>query len=157
MSLGENKVNDDLFATLIRKLKKDNFRLQRFPLSLQLVAFRAIPQLLSCIPAPTDTYGPGRSSSATTSLHLFQRHLPHGISPDLQVTPIIPIESQSQPSWGVWPNDPKEDCVIYLEQLIDDQHSFNKAMWPGGVTSEPFNVAPKARGKRVGNKDSRRW
>ncbi|KAF2540447.1 hypothetical protein F2Q68_00031628 [Brassica cretica] len=71
----------DLFATLIRKLRKDSFRLQRFPLSLQLVAFRAIPQLLSYIPVPTDTYGPGRSSSTTTSLHLFQRHLPHGISP----------------------------------------------------------------------------
>ncbi|WZZ27972.1 hypothetical protein YC2023_011373 [Brassica napus] len=43
--------------------------------------------------------------------------------------------------------------MIPKKTLIDDQHSFNKAMWPGGVTSEPFNVAPKARGKRVGNKE----
>ncbi|CAG7900733.1 unnamed protein product, partial [Brassica rapa] len=32
-------------------------------------------------------------------------------SPDLLVTPIIPIESQSQLWWGVWPNDLKEDSV----------------------------------------------
>ncbi|CAN6836222.1 unnamed protein product, partial [Brassica oleracea] len=41
-------------------------------------------------------------------------------APDLVVTPIIPIESQPLPGWGVWPNDVKEDSVVYLEQLIAD-------------------------------------
>ncbi|KAG2329899.1 hypothetical protein Bca52824_001079 [Brassica carinata] len=39
---------------------------------------------------------------------------------DLVFTPIIPIERQEQPGWGVWSDDDKEDIVIYLEQLIAD-------------------------------------
>ncbi|KAF3575461.1 hypothetical protein DY000_02029246 [Brassica cretica] len=135
----------------------DTFRLQGFPLSLQLVAFRAIPQLISYISAPTDQ---------KTLMDMEDRHLPQHLSinsedmfrvefaTDLQVTLIIPIHSQPQPGWGVWPNDPNDNRVIYLEQLIDDHHSFNKAMWPGGVTSEPLNVAPKARRERVEIKES---
>ncbi|CAN6851059.1 unnamed protein product [Brassica oleracea] len=153
----KKKKCDDPVGTLILKLKQDTFRLQGFPLSLQLVAFRAIPQLLSYILAPTDQ---------KTLMDMEDRHLPQHPSinsedmfrvefaTDLQVTPIIPIQSQPQPGWGVWPNDPKDNRVIYLEQLIDDHHSFNKAMWPGGVTSEPLNVASKARRERPGMKES---
>ncbi|KAG2306111.1 hypothetical protein Bca52824_025859 [Brassica carinata] len=47
------KINDPV-AWLVHKLKQRSFRLQGFPLSLQLVAFRAIPQLLDFIPAPPD-------------------------------------------------------------------------------------------------------
>ncbi|CAF1813695.1 BnaC04g08370D [Brassica napus] len=152
----KKKKCDDPVGTLILKLKQDTFRLQGFPLSLQLVAFRAIPQLLSYIPAPTDQ---------KALMDMEDRHLPQHLSinsedmfrvefaTDLQVTPIIPIQSQPQLGWGVWPNDPKDNRVIYLEQLIDDHHSFNKAMWPDGVTSEPLNVAPKARRERAGNKE----
>ncbi|RID62742.1 hypothetical protein BRARA_E01793 [Brassica rapa] len=43
---------EDPVATLVKTLKQRSFRLQGFPLSLQLVAFRAIPQLLDYIPAP---------------------------------------------------------------------------------------------------------
>ncbi|CAF1706486.1 unnamed protein product [Brassica napus] len=153
----KKKKCDDHVGTLILKLKQDTFRLQGFPLSLQLVAFRAIPQLISYIPAPTDQ---------KTLMDMEDRHLPQHLSinskdmfrvefaTDLQVTLIIPIQSQPQPGWGVWPNDSNDNRVIYLEQLIDDHHSFNKAMWPGGVTSEPLNVAPKARRERVGIKES---
>ncbi|CAF1843232.1 unnamed protein product [Brassica oleracea var. botrytis] len=41
---------------------------------------------------------------------------------EIGVTPIIPIESQAQPGWGLWPDDVKDDSVIYLEQFIADQH-----------------------------------
>lgn len=37
---------------LVKKLKQCSFCLQGFPLALQLLAFRAIPALLSKIPAP---------------------------------------------------------------------------------------------------------
>ena len=46
---------EDPVATLVRKLKQFSFRLQGFPLSLQLVAFRAIPQLMDYIPAPSNS------------------------------------------------------------------------------------------------------
>ncbi|KAL0715188.1 LOW QUALITY PROTEIN: hypothetical protein Bca4012_064510 [Brassica carinata] len=67
---------------------------------------------------------------------------------DLVVTPIIPIESQPEPGWGVWTDDEKEDSVIYLEQLIADGYTFNKQMWPGGATSEPLIGKPKTSVKK---------
>ncbi|KAL0713599.1 hypothetical protein Bca4012_020577 [Brassica carinata] len=49
----------------------------------------------------------------------------------LVFTPIIPIERQEQPGWGVWSDDDKEDIVIYLEQLIADHTpSTNKCDMP---------------------------
>ncbi|KAL0772673.1 hypothetical protein Bca101_037824 [Brassica carinata] len=43
-------------------------------------------------------------------------HIRHvEFDPDLVVTPIIPIESQPQPGWGLFPDDVKDDSVIYLE------------------------------------------
>lgn len=66
----------------------------------------------------------------------------------LEVTPIIPIERQDQPGWGLCPDDAKEDSVIYLEQLVADQHSFTKQMWHGGVTSEPLIKKPKSSVKK---------
>ncbi|KAF3575617.1 hypothetical protein DY000_02032553 [Brassica cretica] len=142
---------EDPVATLVKKLKQRSFRLQSFPLSPQLVAFRAIPQLLDYIPA---------SLNNLTVMDLEDGNLPQHKSinaihirrvefdPNLVVTPIIPIESQPQPGWGLFPDDVKDDSVIYLEQLIADQHSFNKHMWHGGVTSEPIIKKPKNRGKK---------
>ncbi|CAN6855191.1 unnamed protein product [Brassica oleracea] len=136
-----------------RYLKQDSFRLQGFPLTLQLVAFRAIPQLSSFIPAQPDQrtlmdledgYLPQHKSIDSISIRRVE------FSSDLAVSPIIPIESQPQSGWGEWPNDPKDDCVIYMEQLIADQFTFNKGMWPAGVTTEPLLNKPKARGHRKG-------
>lgn len=45
---------EDPVATLVKTLKQRSYRLQGFPLSLQLVAFRAIPLLLDYIPAPSN-------------------------------------------------------------------------------------------------------
>ncbi|KAF8113485.1 hypothetical protein N665_0049s0001 [Sinapis alba] len=42
----------DPVGMLVQKLKQETFRLTRFPLALQLLAFRAIPMLQSKIPAP---------------------------------------------------------------------------------------------------------
>lgn len=57
----------DPVKKLVRKLKQRTFRLQGFPLSLQLVAFRAIPQLLSYIHAEDDQL---------TIMDLQEGHLP---------------------------------------------------------------------------------
>ncbi|XP_013668793.1 uncharacterized protein LOC106373121 [Brassica napus] len=112
------KNGNDPVSWLVRKLKQDSFRLQGFPLTLQLVAFRAIPQLLSFIPAQPDQrtlmdledgYLPQHKSIDSISIRRVE------FSSDLAVSPIIPIESQPQSGWGEWPNDPKDDCVIYME------------------------------------------
>lgn len=70
----------------------------------------------------------------------------------LAVSPVIAIENQSEPGWGDWPNQTKDDRLMYLEHLISEKYTFNKAMWPGGVTTEPLLKNPKARGHRHGKK-----
>lgn len=73
----------------------------------------------------------------------------------LAVSPIIPIESQPQSGWREWPNDPNDDCVIYMEQLIVDHFTFKKGMWPAGVTTEHLLKKPKDRGHRNGKVPTR--
>ncbi|KAH0874983.1 hypothetical protein HID58_072345 [Brassica napus] len=111
----------------------------RLPLTLQLVAFRAIPQLLSFIPAQPDQ---------RTLMDLEDGYLPQHKSIDS--ISIRRVEFSSDSGWGEWPNDPKDDCVIYMEQLIADQFTFNKGMWPAGVTTEPLLNKPIARVHRKG-------
>lgn len=60
----------------------------------------------------------------------------------LVVTALIPIESQPQPGWGVWPDVCEDDRVSYMEQRIADRQPFTKRMWPGGDTSEPRITFP---------------
>ncbi|KAF3537077.1 hypothetical protein F2Q69_00025318 [Brassica cretica] len=139
------------FLTRQLTLKQRSFRLQGFPLSLQLVAFRAIPLLLDYIPAPLNNLtlmdledGTLPQHKSINAIHIRRVEF----DPNLVVTPIIPIESEPQPGWGLFPDDAKDDSVIYLEQLIAGQHSFNKHMWHGGVTSEPIIKKPKIRVKK---------
>ncbi|CAH8369603.1 unnamed protein product [Eruca vesicaria subsp. sativa] len=68
----------------------------------------------------------------------------HGVEadPNLVVTALIPLESQPQPGWGVWPDVCDDPEVSYMEQLIADRQPFTKSMWPGGDTSEPFIIFP---------------
>ncbi|KAF8087028.1 hypothetical protein N665_0602s0011 [Sinapis alba] len=73
---------------------------------------------------------------------------------NLHVTPIIPTQSQPQPGWGMWPDDPKKDSVVNMEQLITNQQPFSKPMWPGGDTSEHIIVKPKAAKKLLVKKMS---
>ncbi|KAL0864718.1 hypothetical protein Bca101_043836 [Brassica carinata] len=91
---------DDPTQVLVYELKQESYRLQGFPLALQLVAFAAVPKLLSTIQAPYDSL---------TIMDLDIDHLPmypsiatldiHGVEadPKLVVAALIPVESQSQP------------------------------------------------------------
>ena len=54
------------------------------------------------------------------------------------MTPLIPIHSQPQPGWGVWPDVSNDDRVSYMEQLIADHRPFTKDLWHGGDTSAPL-------------------
>ncbi|KAF2544169.1 hypothetical protein F2Q68_00031914 [Brassica cretica] len=131
---------------LVLKLKQETFRLTGFPLALQLLAFRAIPMLQSKIPAP---------SNEQTIMDLTEPNLPNHPSieldsvllvednPTLLVTPLIPVVRGPQPGWGLWSNEKTYDNVIYMEQLIANNHRFSKTMWPGGDCSEPvFTFTP---------------
>lgn len=60
------------------------------------------------------------------------------------VTPLIPLETQPHPGWGIWPDICDDDRVAYMEQRIADRQPFTKTMWPGGDTSEVFITFPNA-------------
>lgn len=54
------------------------------------------------------------------------------------MTSLIPIHSQPQPGWGIWPDVSNDNRVDYMEQLIADHFHFEKHLWLGGDTSEPI-------------------
>ncbi|KAL0702682.1 hypothetical protein Bca4012_058804 [Brassica carinata] len=101
----------------------------------------AVPKLQSTVPIPYDDL---------SIIDLVEPHLPvysapsiHDIlrvelDPDLEVTSLIPIHSQPQPGWGVWPDVSNDDRVAYMEKLIADHRPFKKHLWHGGDTSEPI-------------------
>ncbi|KAG2266446.1 hypothetical protein Bca52824_073525 [Brassica carinata] len=125
----------------MKPLKFETLRLRGFPLALQLLAYQAVPKLQSTIPIPFDS----RTIMDLDGPNLPFYPAPSAIDiirveagPDLQVTSLIPIHSQPQPGWGVWPDVSNDDRVSYMEQIIADHRPFTKDLRHGGVTSEPF-------------------
>ncbi|KAG2302950.1 hypothetical protein Bca52824_031601 [Brassica carinata] len=122
------KIKDPV-AWLVHKLKQSSFRLQGFPLTLQLVVFRAIPQLLDFIPSPLDH---------RTCMDLEDSYLPQHKSINyldirrVECSSNVNIESQDDPGSGEGFNSTNDDRISYMEQLISERHTFNNAMWPGG-------------------------
>ncbi|KAJ4865781.1 hypothetical protein Rs2_52701 [Raphanus sativus] len=145
----KGKPVDDPVALLVSKLKQKTFRLTGFPLALQLLAFRAIPMLLSKWPAP---------SQVQTIMDVTERDLPAQNTLDtndillvednqqMVVSSITPVSRGQQPGWGVWPFEKTDEKVEYMEQLISINHNFTKTMWPGGDRSETLRVVPEEKG-----------
>ncbi|XP_033145921.1 uncharacterized protein LOC103863311 [Brassica rapa] len=131
----------DPIEAMVQLLKQESLRLRGFPLALQLLAYQAIPKLQSTIPIPFDSRtimdldGPNLPSYPAPSASDI---ISVEADPDLQVTPLIPIHSQPQPGWGVWPDVSNDDRVSYMEQLIADHRPFTKDLWHGGDTSAPL-------------------
>lgn len=71
----------DPVGLLVEKLKQHSFRLTGFPLALQLLAFRAIPLLLSKIPAP---------DNELTIMDLTEPHFPN--HPSIELESVLQVE-----------------------------------------------------------------
>ncbi|KAH0885040.1 hypothetical protein HID58_061136, partial [Brassica napus] len=125
----------DPVGTLIQHLKRKTYKLQGFPLALQLVAFQAIPLLLTKIPAPLNSLTimdinndgdlPPHSSIYLNDFLLCEAN------PDLQVTPLIPL---TQPI-PVIDEEVEDEHVSYMENLIAQKNEFYSLDWPGGDVS----------------------
>lgn len=59
----------DPVKELVRRLRQETFRLKGFPLALQLLAFQAVPQLQTIIPAPVDTLSISQLKEPHLPLH----------------------------------------------------------------------------------------
>ncbi|KAF8095058.1 hypothetical protein N665_0342s0009 [Sinapis alba] len=131
---------EDPIGTLREQLQQTTYRLQGFPLALQLVAFKAIPLLLTKIPAP---------HSSATLLQLQEPHLPLHNSvtimdfllteadPQLHVTPLIPLAANAS-SWG---EEADDAACCYMQGLIAQNHEFHMNDWPGGDSSLPERIS----------------
>ncbi|KAF3510635.1 hypothetical protein F2Q69_00007048 [Brassica cretica] len=114
----KRKPVDSSVDMLVLKLKQETFRLTGFPLALQLLAFRAIPLLLSKISAPLndqtimDLTKPNLSNHPSIKLDAV---LQVEVNPSLLVTPLIPVIKGPHPGWGEWPNEKTDDKVTYME------------------------------------------
>ncbi|KAL0794169.1 hypothetical protein Bca101_065546 [Brassica carinata] len=139
------QIKDPVAGSCTNSRSSSDFRLS---LTLQLVVFRAIPQLLDFIPSPLDhrtcmdledSYLPQHKSINYLDIRRVE------CSSNLAVAPFIDIESQDDPGSGEGFNSTNDDRISYMEQLISERHTFNNAMWPGGVTTEPLLKKPKDR------------
>ncbi|KAF8116130.1 LOW QUALITY PROTEIN: hypothetical protein N665_0021s0020 [Sinapis alba] len=72
----------------------------------------------------------------------------------LKVTSLIPVHSQPQPGWEIWPDVYDDTRLSFMEKLIADHQPFKKTQWPGGVTTEPFIIYPSPHDKSVPKKRS---
>ncbi|WZZ42816.1 hypothetical protein YC2023_039075 [Brassica napus] len=129
----KGKTVDSPVDMLVLKLKQETFHLTGFPLALQLLAFRAIPMLLSKIPAPLNDQ---------TIMDLTEPNLPNHpsieldailqveVNPSLWVTPLIPVIRGPHPGWGVWPNDKTDDKPVFTFTPIPEKPVHKKHTVP---------------------------
>ncbi|KAG2269408.1 hypothetical protein Bca52824_063963 [Brassica carinata] len=133
----------DPIGELVCLLRQDSFRLKGFPLALQLLAFQAVPQLQTIIPAPVDTLSISQLEEPHLPLHSIINYvdiLRVEAEQNLAVTSLIQIQSQTQPGWGVWTDVVADERVTYMENLIANHYPFKKHLWPGGDRSGPILI-----------------
>ncbi|EOA37657.1 hypothetical protein CARUB_v10012217mg [Capsella rubella] len=126
-----------------KKLRK-TFRLNGFPLSLQLLAYRNISGLLDKIPGSNDprtflewdSVGIPKNSLQLTDVHQFER------SPELTISNYIHVDPPEE-GWGEFDDEVKDRKVSYLMSLIEERHVFKSSEWPGGDSSLPLIVIPE--------------
>ncbi|KAL0716531.1 hypothetical protein Bca4012_065853 [Brassica carinata] len=117
-------------------LSEDSFSLVDSPL-LQLLAYQCVPTLQSIIPVPDDSLS--IMDLLVPHLPLFPAPSMNDIlrveaDPELEVSSLIPIHSQPEPGWGVWPDVCNDDRVSYMEQRIADNYPFEKHHWHDKVS-----------------------
>uniref|UniRef100_A0A0D2ZRB2 Ubiquitin-like protease family profile domain-containing protein n=1 Tax=Brassica oleracea var. oleracea TaxID=109376 RepID=A0A0D2ZRB2_BRAOL len=133
----------DPIGELVCLLRQDSFRLKGFPLALQLLAFQAVPQLQTIIPAPVENLSISQLEEPHIPLHsninyvdILRVEAEH----NLAVTSLIQIQSQTQSGWGVWTDVVADERVTYMENLIANHYPFRKHLWPGGDRSGPILI-----------------
>ncbi|EOA12360.1 hypothetical protein CARUB_v10016512mg, partial [Capsella rubella] len=133
----------DPVNTFTDQLQQKTFRLNGFPLSLQLLAYRNISGLLDKIPGSNDprtflewdSVGIPKNNLPLTDVHALERASHVSVAPYSNVDP--PVEG-----WGEFDDEVKDRKISYMVSLIDEGHEFNKLEWPGGDSSLPTIVIP---------------
>ncbi|KAL0744934.1 hypothetical protein Bca101_101039 [Brassica carinata] len=114
----------DPVGTLIQHLKRKTYKLQGFPLALQLVAFQAIPLLLTKIPAPLN-------SLTIMDINNDGDLPPHS---SIYLNDFLLCEANPDPI-PVIDEEVEDEHVSYMENLIAQKNEFYSLDWPGGDVS----------------------
>ncbi|KAF3522883.1 hypothetical protein F2Q69_00046971 [Brassica cretica] len=113
-----------------------------FPLALQLVTFRCIPQLAAFV-GGDDTAAimqyPEKSMPLHAGLNLAHvRKAEH--DPALKVDPMMKISGDHEDRWGFWDDENYDKKAEYMVQLLKEGHLFVKPNWLGGDAGDPLFV-----------------
>ncbi|ESQ38765.1 hypothetical protein EUTSA_v10029439mg, partial [Eutrema salsugineum] len=131
---------EDPNGTFRQQLCQATYRVQGFPLILQLFAFNSISGLPSKLPIAYDDHtildvtGVGFPQIPTLTLSDI---LDVETQEDLHVIPFMEFDHQPEEGWGEWDNEVKDRKVAYMEDLISNGHLFPQDCWPGGDASLP--------------------
>ncbi|CAA7057505.1 unnamed protein product [Microthlaspi erraticum] len=137
------------------KLKGGTYRLTGFPLALQLLAFRLVPNLLRKLREPQEQptmlaiVGPAipiKGYISQNSVLLAES------DPNLVVTPLLPIEDFDIAAVAQWRDEQVDSRVEYLKNLIGGGHQFQKQEWPGGEEKLPILTPKQPKSRRMPNK-----
>ncbi|EOA39894.1 hypothetical protein CARUB_v10008573mg [Capsella rubella] len=134
----QGKLNTPL-QTFTDQLQQKSFRLQGFPLSLHLLAYRNISGLLDKVPGSADprtfldwySVGIPKNNIPLTDVLVIDQ------SPMLTVSPFIHIEPPEE-GWGEWDDEVKDKRISFMVSQIEQTHIFTKNEWPGGDCSLPL-------------------
>ncbi|XP_024007698.1 uncharacterized protein LOC112083866 [Eutrema salsugineum] len=112
-----------------KQLQQKSIKLNGFPLVFQLLAFRAIPLLLSKLPDPSDApriidlTTEGFPNNAAVTLNDV---LDSEIDCNLVVNPMIDPPPSVDDGSGEWEDEVRDRKVDYMLKLIDQNHVFVK-------------------------------
>ncbi|XP_024014516.1 uncharacterized protein LOC112088464 [Eutrema salsugineum] len=134
---------DDPVTAFRQLLHQSTFRMQGFPLVLQLVAFEAIPSLP--LKLPNDSAHPTLLEWNAVKLRKndslsIRDVLDVEFADNLIVHPLIEVHTPDVIGWGEWDDEIRDRKVDYLMELVSKRHSFIKNVWPGGDASEPLRI-----------------
>ncbi|KAL0885902.1 hypothetical protein Bca101_009885 [Brassica carinata] len=102
------------------------------PLALQLVAYEAIPQLLSRLG--------GNDELKLLDCERFPQHTGLNLVDVLEAEhnhePMMEVGPEKPDGWGVWDDEINDRRVNYVVGLLEGGHKFKKAVWGGDDAQE---------------------
>ncbi|XP_024014535.1 uncharacterized protein LOC112088485 [Eutrema salsugineum] len=131
---------EDPIGTFRQQLCQATYRVQGFPLILQLFTFNSISGLPSKLPIAYDDHtildvtSVGFPQIPTLTLSDI---LDVETQEDLHVILYMEFDHQPEEGWGEWDDEVKDRKVAYMEDLISNGHLFPQDCWPGEDASLP--------------------
>ncbi|ESQ43643.1 hypothetical protein EUTSA_v10015776mg [Eutrema salsugineum] len=130
---------EDPVSHFAQQLKQETYRMQGFPLVLQLVTLRCVPTLVAKVPETVDNL---------TLLYLnmlgLSKHSALLMNEVLEAEAVLVVHSsvgndtEEVDVWGEWDDEVRDKKVLYMLGLLKNGQQFQKLDWPSGDNSQPL-------------------